>query len=414
MPALLMARDGPLRVRPGLDPAFLRWGVQFLAACRSTAVQRTVTSQLALAALSRTQLNQFTFDYGRRAAGKLVLYRTPRGFAGARATAAVDQDVQAPAECLALEPALRISVDALAVGIFTASEDVADCGAFCDGLAGLLRADAGVPWHLGARATPVLRGGRLVAVQAGGADVTADAFVLAFGSGAAAFARQAGVRLPHYPLKGYSLTVALNGPALRHRVTDLDAKTVYAPMGSEVRVAGIADMVGHNPALDAGRLGTLHRAAAATIALSPGADGRPWAGLSPATPGNCLLIGWSRVPGLFLNTGHGALGWTLFAGSVHVACGMLTGKAGGVQTDRSAHRPRPTRQPCHPPQPGRLLLQIRARRQRLLGTRIARLHIRTIEIGRAEQHVPPRQYRAVICRTLPGRQHAMVCTVVAR
>ena len=317
LPGLLLERDGPLRVRPGLDPAFLRWGLGFLAACRPGAVRATIAAQLALAALSRRELDQHDFNFGRREAGKLVLYRDGAALRHA------GPDTLGPAECLALEPALRVVATDLAGGVYTASEEVGDCGAFCDGLAARL---PGVTWVMGARAAPVLRGGRLAAVQAGDDVIEADAFVLAFGSGAVAFGRAAGLRLPVYPLKGYSVTVHPNGPALRHSVTDLAAKIVYAPLGDAVRVAGIADMVGHSAVLDDRRLATLRRAARAMLDVAEGAPDQPWTGLRPATPSSRPLIGWSRVPGLFLNTGHGALGWTLACGSARLAADVLLGR----------------------------------------------------------------------------------------
>ena len=112
LPALLLQRDGPLRVRPGLDAGFLRWGVQFLRACRPGAVRETVAAQLALAGLSRLELEalaaRLPIEFGFRMAGKLVLHRDAAGFRAARGLAGDGQQTLSPAECLALEPALRL------------------------------------------------------------------------------------------------------------------------------------------------------------------------------------------------------------------------------------------------------------------------------------------------------------------
>jgi len=328
LPGLLLQRDGPLRVRPGWDPGFLRWGLGFLAACRPSVVRDTVASQLALAALSRAEMEglaaRLPLRFGFRRAGKLVAYRGAGSFAAARRGADADQQVMTPDECLALEPALRLPAAALSGGVYTASEQVGDCGAFCDGLAAQLRARNSVAWHMGATAAPVLRDGRMVAVQAGGVEIGADAFVLALGAGAAAFARQAGLWLPVYPMKGYSLTLRPRIPAsaLRHSVTDADRKVVFAPLERDgaalIRVAGVADMVGHDRRLDPARLGAVRRAAEDALDVDWTAEQEPWAGLRPATPTSRPIVGWSRVPGLFLNTGHGALGWTLACGTARL------------------------------------------------------------------------------------------------
>ena len=335
LPSMLLQRDGPVRVRPGADPAFLRWGLAFLRACRGRTVQETVAAQLLLAQLSKAELGALTarlpLEFGWRVAGKLVAYRDPAGLAVARRAAeaglGIEQRVLTGAECLALEPGLRIPAGSLAGGVYTPSEEVGDCGAFCDGLGAALKARNDVRWYLGAEARPVIEGGRLAAVLAGGERVEADAFVLAFGSGAPRFAAGVGLRLPIYPMKGYSLTARPRTP-IEHSVTDADRKVVFAPLdrGGErlIRIAGVADMVGHDGAPDPQRLAAVRRAAAEALDLLPG-DDQPWSGLRPATPDSRPIIGWSRVPGLFLNTGHGALGWTLACGSARLAASMLTG-----------------------------------------------------------------------------------------
>ena len=184
---------------------------------------------------------------------------------------------------------------------------------------------------MGAAADPVLRAGRMVAVRADGAEIEADAFVLALGAGAAAFARRAGLRLPVYPMKGYSLTLRPRTPAaaLAHSVTDAGRKVVFAPLEREgtalIRVAGVADLVGHDPRLDPARLEAVRRAARDALDVDWSAEQEPWAGLRPATPSSRPIVCWSRVPGLFLNTGHGALGWTLACGTARLTRDALLG-----------------------------------------------------------------------------------------
>ena len=223
LPSLLLSPDSPMRIRAGLDPALISWGARFLLACRPAAVRETIAAQLALAALSRSELARLSqslmLSFGLRTAGKLVVFRSRREFDAARRaitgeTGEGGQQVLTPAECLALEPALQLDIGELAGGIFTASEQVGDCAAFCAGLTFRLRRQRNVEWLLGADVIgPVRSGGRLVAVDTSKGQVQADRFVLCMGAASSAFARACGFYLPIYPLKGYSITLT---PAARY------------------------------------------------------------------------------------------------------------------------------------------------------------------------------------------------------
>lgn len=336
LPALLLDRSGPLRVRLTADPAFWRWGAAFLLACRSRTARETVAAQLQLSALSRQELERIAaavgVPFGLRVAGKLVVHRDEGEWVKARRASVSGQAPLSSRECLALEPALRIAERDIAGGIYTPSEMVGDCGTFCDGLAAKLRECNSVAWFMGEEARPIARKGRLCAVTVDGVDVAADAFVCALGSGAARFVHRLGVRLPIYPMKGYSLTLRPRSdtPALAHSVTDAARKIVFAPIERYgqglVRAAGIADLVGYDAQVDPARLDLVRRAAADALDIDwQHGTGEPWTGLRPATPDSRPIIGWSKVPGLFLNTGHGALGWTLAAGSARLTADMLLG-----------------------------------------------------------------------------------------
>lgn len=341
LPALLLGRDSPTRMRPGADPAFARWAAAFLRQCTTAAVRRTTAAQLALAALSRAEMERLVaalpLDFGLRVAGKLLVFRSAGDFAAARRQVArqaglgSEQRVLDARACLEQEPGLRIPERALAGGVFTPSEQVGDCALFCRDLAGVLRARNTVRWRMGEAAVPVVAGGRLRGVRVGAEVIEGEVTVLCLGSGAPAFGRAAGVTLPIVSMKGYSLTVSPRTP-LRHSVTDAARKIVYAPLpGPRVRVAGIADFVGDDRTLDGRRLAGMTRAAAETVDADMTGDVRPWAGLRPVTPDSRPLIGPSALPGLFLNTGHGGLGWTLAAGSARLAADLLLGRAAAVE-----------------------------------------------------------------------------------
>lgn len=341
LPALLRERDGPTRMRPGMDPAFMRWGVEFLRHCTTEAVRRTTVAQLALAALSKLEMERLDgalpLDYGHRAAGKLVIYRDADGLAAARRQVdrqkglGAEQHVLSARECLDEEPGLRVPEAALSGGVFTPSEEVGDCAAFCRDLVEQLRRRNTVQWRLGQACTPVLRDGRMAGVRVGGETLDAEQTVLCLGAGAPGFARNAGLRLPITPMKGYSLTLTPRTP-MRHSVTDMARKIVFAPLpGPAIRVAGIADFVGVDHAIDPVRLGAMTRAAGETVDVDWDAPTHPWTGLRPVTPDSRPLIGPSPLPGLFLNTGHGGLGWTLAAGSARLATELLLDQSPSVE-----------------------------------------------------------------------------------
>lgn len=348
LPSLLTARDSPMRIRPGLDPRLISWGVRFLLACRSATVRDTVAAQLELAALSRDELVRLSqtldLDFGLRTAGKLVLFRSRGEFDAARRaviddTAAGDaKQVLTPAECLALEPALKLGKSDLAGGVFTASEQVGDCAAFCAALADRLKQRNNVEWLLGTRVTrPVRSGGRLVAVDTGNGHVHADRFVLCMGASSSAFARACGFYLPIYPVKGYSITLqpAREATTLRHSVTDFERKLVFAPLareaGTAIRVAGIADLDGNDGSIDPDRVGVLRRASGELLGIEADGDIQPWCGLRPMTPDSRPIIAWSPLADLFVNSGHGMLGWTLACGSARLASDLIDGRPATIE-----------------------------------------------------------------------------------
>ncbi|MCA6119936.1 FAD-dependent oxidoreductase [Bradyrhizobium sp. WSM 1738] len=354
LPALLLSPDAPMRIRAGLDPALISWGIRFLLACRPGAVRETVAAQLALAALSRRELTRLTqslgLSFGLRTAGKLVIYRSAREFKTAfRSVVATgkqhDQQVLTAAECLALEPALQLDAGQLAGGIFTASEQVGDCAAFCAALTIRLRQRSNVEWLLDTPIIgPIRSGGRLVAIDTGKGQVQADHFVLCMGATSGAFARACGFYLPIYPLKGYSITLTPPAGAriLRHSVTDMARKLVFAPLARDgrpaVRIAGIADLERNDMTLDGQRVDILRRAAAELLGIDAAGDIAPWCGLRPTTPDSRPIIGWSPLDGLFINSGHGMLGWTLACGSARLTADMIERKRSTSETSAFALR----------------------------------------------------------------------------
>ncbi|MBC7648413.1 MAG: D-amino acid dehydrogenase [Vitreoscilla sp.] len=331
LPKLLLSPSSPLKIRPQLDVHQWRWGLQFLAACNSSASRSTTIELLKLAAQSRqgfdAMLTKEKLKVDFSSTGKLVLFSTDTSFAAAQKQMLLQRQlgsVQEPVSarrCVEIEPALASYKPNITGAIYTPSECAADCQKTCDGLQALL-AQRGVRFLLN---TPVehikVSSGKVVAITTAEGDIEADHYVMALGSASAPMARQLGVYLPIYPLKGYSITVDVDetpGSAPTVSVTDSARKVVFARIGSRLRVAGMAELAGYDTQVAPRQIESLK---ASTQALfpncSPFAELNPWAGLRPATPTALPLIG--RHPkgpeNMLFNVGHGALGFTLAFGS---------------------------------------------------------------------------------------------------
>ncbi len=330
LPGLLLPGEDAIKV--SLDVELVGWGLRFLKACTGAEVARTTAAQLALAELSRLELERLLgkvpLDFGLRTAGKLVIFRKAADFAAATPGEDEAAELLGPRDCLALEPGLAVKETEFAGGLYTASEQVGDCAAFCQQLFARLKESNRVEVRMStAIGRPVVRSQRMIGVETDHGVVEADLFVLSLGSGARAFAKSCGFNLPIYPVKGHSITVAHEGaPPLTHSVTDYSRKIVYAPLPGATRIAGFADFQGYDTTPVESRIMQLKEAAADTFDIDALGDVAPWAGLRPMTPDSRAVIGPSPLKGLFLNTGQGMLGWTLACGSARLTADLIDGK----------------------------------------------------------------------------------------
>lgn len=333
----LLQADSPLRFRPRLCWRQWWWMASFLAHCNAGANARTSERLLRLGALSRASFEALceavpAESFSLRKPGKLVVYRERKEFLKAASRAAAEAsdevDVLDAAACVALEPALADAEGLLVGGIFTRNEAVADCREFCRQLAAKLgqRPDFRLLTHANATGF-VLRAGRVVAAKTSQGEVAADEFVIAGGLQSVALAAGVGLRLPICAVKGYSLTAAIGAGHLAPEVsvTDFDRKVLYARIGSELRVAAMADIVGDDDSIDPRRIASLQRLVRATMPRAANYDDAiPWAGLRPATPGGAPILGKTPVPGLWLNVGHGPLGFTFASGSASILAALIS------------------------------------------------------------------------------------------
>jgi D-amino-acid dehydrogenase len=337
--------DAPLLFRLRADPQQWRWGLQFLRECTPARTRHNIAQIVRLGTYSRETLQQLRRDlglqYDQRTQGILHFYTSQKEFDAAEAPAAqmrelgCDRRVISADEAVRLEPALRHIRPTLAGATYTSEDESGDARQFTLALAERCRQD-GVRFRMGHTVTALHEvGGRIEHVEVTDADgafqrLRADAFVVAMGSLSPLLVRPLGIHLPIYPAKGYSVTMPVKDASMAHEVslTDDEYKLVFSRLGDRLRIAGTAELNGYSRDLNAVRCEAIVRR---TEQLFPGAgdtaQAQFWTGLRPATPSNVPIIGKSRLPNLFLNTGHGTLGWTHACGSGKSVARIVSGLA---------------------------------------------------------------------------------------
>lgn len=348
LPKLLTEKDSPLRFRLKADPAQWRWGLDFLQACNAATSQASTQALLSLAAESRVafehMLAQESLNCEHQTPGKLVLYPTQATLDAAARQVALQasmggatQHMLNAAQVARIEPALASYAPRMAGAVHTPSESVADCRLLCEQLALLLQ-QRGADMQFD---TPVqafdVQGGHVQSLRTANGVLQADHFVLASGWDSAQHARQLGLRIPVYPLKGYSITVdaAQQPQAAPHiSVTDTTRKVVFARIGERLRVAGMVEIVGADTALHADRIASLQQSTREVFPhLHQPVNVEPWTGMRPATPTGLPITGRQRggPANLWLQTGHGALGLTLAFGSAQRLLQHMQTAEGGAR-----------------------------------------------------------------------------------
>ena len=352
-PEYLFSAKSPLTFKPQLDVLQWRWLRQFLSASNTKRARKTSRELLKLAQHSQTQIETLmqseNLNFRHKVSGKLVMLSDPVSIDSAatqidfQAQYGCQQKILNMDACLHLEPALEHAQHRWLAGVYTPSEAVGDCAEFSQALMEKMLLSKRFQFLSKTRVVGVeLKDQQLSAIKLRRDDeeqkFVADNFVIALGVESVTLARQLGFELPIYPLKGYSITVPLNGTSNKLAptisITDLSQKIVYARLGDQLRVAGRVEIVGNDLSIAPK---TITELVSATQDLFPDCGDlsdvnalSPWAGMRPATPTGVPIIGQSPVSNVYLNVGHGALGWTLACGSAALLGNIICGETPNI------------------------------------------------------------------------------------
>ncbi len=345
--------DAPLLFRIRADMRQWLWGLQFMRECTPARTRYNIAQIVRLGTYSRDMLQELRrstgLHYDQRTQGILHFYTSQKEFESAEGPAAqmrelgCDRRVVSADEAVKLEPALKHIRPQLAGATYTAEDESGDANRFARELVKLCEA-AGVKFLMSHTITALREtGGQIDHVEATDGEgrfqkLSADSYVLAMGSLSPLYAQPLGINLPIYPAKGYSVTMPVKDASMAHQVslTDDEYKLVFSrltpkdgdPRGDRLRIAGTAEFNGYDRDLNRVRCEAIVRR---VEQLFPGAGDASqasyWTGLRPATPSNVPIIGKSKLPNLYFNTGHGTLGWTHACGSGKSIARIVSGLA---------------------------------------------------------------------------------------
>ncbi len=334
----LFMQHAPLILRPKVDTAMLSWLAKMLSNCTSKRYAINKSRMLRLADYSRVSLAALRAEtgiaYDERMRGTLQLFRTQQQLDAsgkdvkALAADGIPYEVLDRDGCIRVEPALKHVRDKIVGGLLTPKDETGDCFKFANGLA--KKAEGfGVRFSWGTEINGLdIESGRVRGVVTNREKLRADAVVVALGSYSPLLLKRYDLKLPVYPVKGYSLTIPITD-ALRapeSTVMDETYKIAITRLGDRIRVGGMAEISGYTNDLGQARRRALEHS---VMDLFPGGDVSKatfWSGLRPMTPDGTPVIGPTKIAGLFLNAGHGTLGWTMSSGSARVIADLVTGR----------------------------------------------------------------------------------------
>ena len=342
----LLMQDGPLVLRPKLDPRMWIWGAQLLGNCTERAYAVNKGRMVRLAEYSRDCLIELRaatgIAYDERTQGTLQLFRYRKQLDGAQGDIdvlrqyGVPYEVLDPAGCVAAEPGLAAAGVDFVGGLRLPNDETGDCSMFTERLAAMC-VGLGVKFEFDTTIEGIVRqGDRISGVATSRGMSTADSYVVAMGSYSPLLLRRIGISLLVYPIKGYSLTVPVTDASVAPVSTVMDEayKVATTRLGDRIRVGGTAEIAGYDNTLHPSRRGPLDRSLRDLFPHAGDAGQASfWSGLRPMTPDGTPVLGPVEGLGnLYLNTGHGTLGWTMAAGSGRVLADLVSGRRAEIDT----------------------------------------------------------------------------------
>jgi D-amino-acid dehydrogenase len=342
----LLMHHRPLVLQLQTDPAFWRWIFAMLGNCTAQRYQLNKSRMVRLAEYSRDCLRSLRKEtgvrYDERMQGTLQLFRTTAQLAASRKDievlrqSGVAYEVLDVNACTRVEPALARVREKFVGGLRLPGDETGDCHQFTQALA-QIAAQKGVTFRFGVEIERLeYANGSVTGVRTNAGMVTADAYLVALGSYSPLLTQPLGLRLPVYPVKGYSITVPITDPsgAPESTVMDETHKVAITRLGDRIRVGGMAELAGYDLTLQPRRRETLTHVVSDLFG-SGGDIARAsfWCGLRPMTPDGTPIVGATPYPNLFLSTGHGTLGWTMAAGSGKVIAHLMSKQRPDIETN---------------------------------------------------------------------------------
>lgn len=336
LPTLALALDPAFRLRPSVDPDFLRWGLTFLRNCTTLRFRRNTLEGLKLGLESRAAMDRLLerhpLEFGHSVSGKLHLLKgraavdAARDLVRLKRQAGAEQELIGPEEAAWLEPAIASRVTDVDAAVYSPQEEVGDPFLFCAALVDRLRAEYGVTTRFSTRIDRLESDpGGSSAVTSEGQRIEARSVVVCTGIETQSLLRHNRVKVPIWPMKGYSVTADPGPEAPRISITDVSRKVVFCSLSGKIRVAGLADLGSRDIRVNKRRLASLVSAARSSLPLAADYSRikSAWAGLRPMTPSSLPIIRREQN-GMILNVGHGALGWTYAMGAAERAADLVT------------------------------------------------------------------------------------------
>lgn len=322
LPKYLLRRDPALRLNLSPSLGFIDWGLRFLANSSQKSFERNTIEVLKLAKENRAGIAELAgkVEFNHRAGGKLNLYSSEQSLEQAKVLSTLkniygaSQSILTRKQAIEQEPALVQYGYSFSGALWSPYDESGDSHLFCQNLKSLLERDYGVAFMFGTKVRHLAtQNGKLKSVVTDAGELSCNQAVLSLGVSSVAVAKTAGIRLPIWPVQGYSMTIPATEYAPTASVTDTTRKTVFCRIGDRLRIAGLADIGTSTGAFKQERFKSLFDTARGIFPQAGDYDGEvsAWTGFRPVTPNSQPIVGRSKVEGLFLNCGHGGLGWTL-------------------------------------------------------------------------------------------------------